>query len=498
MATMKTDVERAYDALTEKRERYNLLFNYYEGAQPLIYSTEHLSDLFRRIEARWVQNWSAVVVDAALERLTFKGWEVDSSSAGADGKAKATPKTNPAGNLLTQIGAATDIEIEVYDAIKDALITGEGFVIAWPDEDDPKAFDIYANDPRLVHVFYEPDRPKEMEFAAKWWRVGNATLMNLYYPERIEHWVGPKHPRSGKAFVPLEGTTVDDDGSEVEAVPVEDNPYGRVPVFHLRTSRRGPGGELRKIVSTQDAVNKLLADMMVASEFGSFPQRYAITEQDTSKLKISPGTLWSLQPADEGVQPTAVGAFPTVDVQQYLGAMDKLAASIAIVSRTPKHYFFGQGGDPSGEALIAMEAPLVKKCEHYGELFGQVWRELGVFLLACKGTTVDPGSVAAVWDSMQTQQPISTTTALLNYVRAGMPLESALRELGWGPDEIKQVMDDKAAEPSAPPSFGAAVAGFAQGGVPGTYPPAGPAGPGTPPPKNGSGAVPQPKGSTTS
>jgi hypothetical protein len=467
VAAAKSDPERAYDALTEKRARYDLLYSYYEGAQPLVYSTEHLSDLFRKIEARWVQNWCSVVVDSALERLTFKGFAVEEKGAGG----------SAAADKLTELGAATDIEIEAYDVHKDAFITGEGFLLAWPDEDG--GFDLYANDPRLVHVFYEPEQPKQMQLAAKWWRAGDATLLNLYYEDRIEHWVGPKNPRSGKAFEPA---IEDVEGNAV--APVDDNPHGRIPVFHLRTTRRGPGGELRKLLSAQDAVNKLLADMMVASEFGSFPQRYVITEQDTSKLKIAPGQLWAFTPADEGVQPTAAGSFPAVDVQQYLGAMDKLAASIAIVSRTPQHYFFGQGGTPSGEALIAMEAPLVKKCEHYGELFGQVWRELGEFMLEVSGTAYAPGSVSAVWGPTQTQQPISTTMALLNYVKSTMPLTTALRELGWGPDELAQMEDDKAAEPPAP-SLGAAISGFARG-VPGAYPaggmaPAVPAPPGAPP-----------------
>jgi adenylate cyclase len=41
-----------------------------------------------------------------------------------------------------------------------------------------------------------------------------------------------------------------------------------------------------------------------------------------------------------------------------LTAIDKMASTIAIITRTPKHYFYSQGGDPSSEALIAMEAPL--------------------------------------------------------------------------------------------------------------------------------------------
>jgi len=462
----KTDPEHAYDALTEKRARYDLLYAYYEGNQPLVYSTERLSDIFRKIEARWVQNWVSVVVDAALERLTFKGFEVDETAGG-------TPE---ASKRLMTLAAGTDLEIEAYDAHKDALITGEGFLLAWPDEEN--GFDLYANDPRMVHMFYEPDRPKVPEFAAKWWAAEGATLLNLYYLDRIEHWVGPKNPRSGRSFLPLEDGGLDERGEPIPSEPVEENPYGTIPVFHFRMSRRGPGGEIGRLTSPQDGVNKLLADMMVTSEFGSFPQRWAITEQDTSKLKIGPGQLWSFTPGDEGVQPTQVGSFDSADPRNYTEPLNMLATHIAIISRTPKHYFYGQGGDPSGEALIAMEAPLTKKCQHYSELFGQVWRELGAFLLDASGISVPPGTISAVWDTMDTQQPLNTTTALVNYIKAGLPLATALRELGWGPDEIAQMEDDKAAEP-ATPTLGSAMQTFDQG-VPGAYPTASPAAPSTP------------------
>jgi hypothetical protein len=71
--------------------------------------------------------------------------------------------------------------------------------------------------------------------------------------------------------------------------------------------------------------------------------------------------IMDLAAGDAGTQPTSAGAFPAADLSNFLTAMDKLAASISAITSTPKHYFFDQGGQLSGEALIALEAPLNKK-----------------------------------------------------------------------------------------------------------------------------------------
>ena len=46
--------------------------------------------------------------------------------------------------------------------------------------------------------------------------------------------------------------------------------------------------EIAMVMSNQDAINKLLADMMVAAEFGAFRQRYIISQVDPGSLKNAP------------------------------------------------------------------------------------------------------------------------------------------------------------------------------------------------------------------
>jgi len=65
----KGDLQKAYDALSAKQTAVAGPWAYYDGDHPLVYSTERLRKIFKNLEARFIENWCAVVVDAVLERL---------------------------------------------------------------------------------------------------------------------------------------------------------------------------------------------------------------------------------------------------------------------------------------------------------------------------------------------------------------------------------------------------------------------------------------------
>jgi hypothetical protein len=69
----------------------------------------------------------------------------------------------------------------------------------------------------------------------------------------------------------------------------EDNTFGVIPVFELKSQ-----GEIFKVITLQDAINKLFADMMASAEFGTLPQKYIISNADSTGLKNSPNEIWSL------------------------------------------------------------------------------------------------------------------------------------------------------------------------------------------------------------
>ena len=421
MAT-KTDLERAFDTLRAKQEPLTKLWNYYDGDQPLKYSTERLRSAFQNINARFNQNWCAVVVDSVSDRLSFKGFEITDNQAAAD--------------MLNAVFNSQRISTDIYDAHEAALVCGESYVITWVDENG--MVEAFYNDPRMVHLFYEMDNPKVKEYAAKWWHDDDGRWkMNLYYLDRIEHYetrVMQDAPTESKSFSPSDPDH-------------ESNEFGIIPVFHLRISRRKVKSELTNVITLQDAVNKLLADMMVAAEFGAFKQRWIISNSDTKDLKNAPGNIWSLPASDSDGQGTQVGEFNETNLDMYLNSIDKLVNSIAIITRTPKHYFMSTGANVSGDALIALESPLVRKVKRYADIFDDTWVEMARFLLDLLGQDqIMPDQIKPVWGVVVSIQPQAEAATRESAIRAGLPLVTQLRREGWTQKDIEQMQEDKLAE----------------------------------------------------
>lgn len=423
---MLSDLDRAFATLKAKTELYTKLWDYYDGDHPLVYAAERLREVFQFRESRFSENWAAVVVDSELERIHLETFAIGTDAAAAD--------------TLNDLFAETELSLDADDVHKAALVTGEAYVIAWKD-DETDAVEAYYHDPRMTHVFYDPEHPRHKRFAAKWW-IGEddeKRYLNLYYPDRIEYYISAQ-----------KATSVSSGRGLKERQPSEDNPFGVVPVFHFRTDRRAVTSRLKNVIEPQDALNKLLADMMVSAEFGAFRQRWAIGNSDTSALKNAPNEIWRIPAADGVEQPVSVGEFNATDLTNYLNAIDRMSSAIGVITRTPKHFFFSQGGDPSGEALIAMEAPLNKKAQKAIDHFIPEWRRLGVFLLQLTGVEVRERDVEPLFDRPETVQPRTDAEIRQMDVSSGIPLVTVLRRQGWTEAELEQLEADRqAAAPTA-------------------------------------------------
>jgi len=442
---MASDLELAVAALTGKKRRYDALWRYYDGEQPLVYSSEKLKEIFSGLEARFTENWCAVVVDSVLDRLELYTPTVAGDEALAAQLA----------GLWEQTGLVDD----EYGVHEDVTVTGESFVVAWPD-DEEGVVQAFHNDARLCHAEYDAKNPWQMRFAAKWWNNGDGIRLTLYYVDRLEYYASRRSFKAGemptaKAFEPW--------APGPDGAAVAENPYGQIPVFHFRSNRRKPKSQLVNVVEVQDAVNKLLADMMVAAEFGAFPQRYVISSAGIANLKNNPNAIWDLVAAEQGMQATTPGQFVATELQNYLNAINKLSADIGIITRTPRHYFYQQGGDPSGEALLAMESPLMKKAHRLQQTLVPTWRDLAAFLLRLQGQEVVTQQIRVVYAPVETVQPRSTAEIRKLAVEAGVPLRTHLRRAeNWSEVDVAQLDDDRAAERVAERSYAEAVLGAAQ------------------------------------
>jgi hypothetical protein len=419
---MTDDLEVAVATLLYKTPRYTRYWDFYQGHFPLIYATEGLTDLFSGIRARFSQNWSAVVIDSVIDRIQLQRIRV------AD--------NDEASEQLATLMEASEVVLESEDVHLAALVTGEAFVIAWPDEESGQP-EAYYNDSRNVHLFYEADQPRRKRFAAKWW-IGDDghRYVTLYYADRLEYYRSINLVRSDDTQPLLFANEVSN-GKSFAATALEPNPYGLIPVFHFRRERRVISSELANVIEPQNAINKLLSDMMIAAEFGAFPQRYIISQASPGKFKNAPNLIWDIPGSDGEGQPTAVGQFASTELSNYLEAIDKWTTAIAIISRTPKHYFFGQGGDPSGEALIAMEAPLNHKAQKYITRWTATWSELAQFMMMVAGMgVIADDAIIPVFEEPETIQPYTQALIRKESVAAGIPLMWQMEQEGYTEQEL--------------------------------------------------------------
>jgi len=406
-----SDLEKAFITLKGKNERIVMRNQYYEGDQPLVYSNKRLSDVFGGSFAKFNLNWCSVVVESTLDRIDLKGFDV----------VNANGETN---KKLDMIWNKYHIELDAEEVHKDALITSESYVIAWKRPDG--TIDVYPNKSSMCHIFYEPEFPKQKKFAAKWYfGTDEKWHITLYYRDRLEYYIssGKEIPESVGSFKPTKKAAK--------------NPFEEIPVFHFRCP-----GELEDLLTVQDAINKMFADMMVAGEFGAFKQRWIVSNSDTSQLKNKPGMVWELPGSDGTGEDTQVGEFTGEDLSKFWKAIDGLANYVAIKSRTPKYYLTEVGAGISGDALIAMEAPLVKKAEKRIKQFSVTWQELAAFLLKLDGITTDQANVVPLWSRVKSEQPLAETQAINFGVSSGLPLVTMLRRQGWTKVEIAQMLAD--------------------------------------------------------
>ena len=393
-----SDLQKLLDALEAKAMQHTLRMNYYAGQHPLVFANAKLHEVFRK-SVVFVQNWTEVICNATADRLRILA---------IDGNEKAP--------LEYIESLASDVHLA-------CAICGEAYVVAWPTAGGAAA---YYHDPRKAHVFYDENAPDIPEWGGKIWCDSEGRRnVALYYRDRIERYVAPKDATKAEAFI------LDSENSG-------QNLTGMLPIFHFRRDSLRMTGELTAgVLNIQDAVNKLFTDMMVASEYSSFPQRWAIGNFDTSKpISIGPGTLAAFPGSVQGEQPVSLGAFPTSSPSQYLEPIERLAGSIATISRTPRHYFTGTGGDPSGEALAAMESPLVAKILQIQNRISSTWNSLLAF--GWGGGTI-------IWDDPHTVQPMAQAQIRKTNVEAGIPIQTVLRDEGWTEEQLQTLIEDQSA-----------------------------------------------------
>lgn len=448
---------------------------YYDGHQPLAFASQKFRDAFGSRFREFSSNFMSLVVDAPAERVEVQGFRFRDAEGDAD--------------IWRRIWQENDLDAGSQLAHTEALMKGVAYAIVEPSPDGTPV--VTVEDPLdCVVETAAKDRTQRVAALKRWVDDEGHLVAYLHLPDAVFKYrsvarVTTVTTELPAGDLPLEPSSVRWTRLEVPDEPWPlPNPLGVVPVVPLPNRPRLSGrswsvtgvpvhldgrSEIAGVMSNQDAINKYRADALVASEFAAFRQRWAIgidipvdpeTGRPIEPFKPAVDRLWTFprpDPEDPNQAFPQVGEFAATDLLPYKLMIETEVGHISSISRIPYHFFLGQPQaiPPSGESLKSSEAGLVRKVGRIALHLGEGWEEvMRLCLLAMGDARGRIRSAETIWRDPETQNEAVRTDAVLKQFQAGViDLESAQEQLGYSPEQVRQMRDRReaqAAEPAPP------------------------------------------------
>lgn len=441
-ADRRTLPEQLRDALLEalgaRQSALKRFDDYYTGRHKLLFATIKFRETFGNLFQSFSDNWCDLVVDASAERLRVDGFRFGGEDAQAD---------TDAWELWQRNGLDAESELAHTEAIK----LGCAYALVYPDDGGEPA--IQLESPTTAIVLVDPAQGrKRLAGLRDWvdeWGVEHCVL---YTSSDVLWW---EREGANKGWT--------------ESVGSGANPLGVVPLVplpNMPTLRDRQGrSDIERVIPVQDAVNKLCSDMIVASEFAAFPQRW-VTGVDiprypegdpnagqplpsfTKQFLAGAGTVF----ADEH-ETARFGNFTVSDLGIYARAIEMFVQHVAAQTRTPPHYLLGaMGSFPSGESLKATETGLVAKVRRKQLAFGEGWEEAIRLAFAVAGDEERASSalLETIWMNPESRSTAEVTDAAVKMDSIGIPRPALWEYIGATPAQIER-WEAMGAETGPPP-----------------------------------------------
>lgn len=419
---------------TRKRviKRYD---DYFSGRHNLYFSTPKFRSKFGTLLEGLKDNWTQIVVEAALERMRVNGFRWGDDPLG-DEEAWRIWQTN-----------RMDAESSVL--LREMLINGVAYVLVDPFVQDRGAIpDITVEHPEQVIVAMEPGSRWKRAAALKMWEDDwGETLATLYLPNGIYKFKKVHDSSSSRVILP-QGTRFSDWAPrevDSEAWPLP-NPVGVVPMVPFENKARmlkEGESEIENVIPNQDAVNKFLADMLIASEAAAFRQRYVTgwddgdedsDEVDPPRFDSDAASLWWT--ASEKAK---FGEFAATELANYVKAIENRVQSIASQSRTPPHYFYLTGQFPSGESIKSAETGLVSKVRDKLGFTGESFEDVIRLVFRIKGDSKgDDMSSETIWGDPESRTESEAVDGAVKLKALGIADEVLQERIGLTPKQIRR------------------------------------------------------------
>ena len=404
--------------IDEPVAKYSDLERYYSGTQPLAFLASEAREALGTRFGRMATNLPRLAITSLTERLRVSGF------TGVD---------------VWDDWLRNDMDELSAVAHREALLLGSSYVLVWVDQYSRPL--VTVESAKRMACLRDPGT-RRITHALKRWETDTTTEAVLYGPDEIVRY------RANSTGATTAGFKV---------IDIIRNPLGVPPVVRLLNSDRilDEGvSEIEDLKPLVDALNKILVDMMVASEYTGRPRRYATgieleEEPVLDENGEETGETVAVNPYPESnrmmIAEEAAAKFGQLepgDLSSYNNAVDILLSQVSANSALPHHYLGILENQPaSADSLRASEASLTSRAEARQKQFGRAWEDVARLIIAVRDG-VDPLNVdvRCKWSDASTRSVSAEADATVKLVSAGvLPVTYALQRLGYTDDEIEKI-----------------------------------------------------------
>ena len=369
---------------------------YYQGDHPDVYATPKLAQSFKELVGSMTENYCGLAVGARLSRLQITGWTgPDAETAtGLWEKSRLGQRQDRLWRWALSFGTAW-IAVTREGADTTLNVVPPTRMAGLRDPMDPNSFRVAGQVFQHLKGDGTPDKRR---------------TITLYYPEETLAYEGEGADYT--KYTVVEGSQSPGLGF-VPAVDVA--PYGDGPVL------------IDEISQSQDRINKLCSNKLVAAEFGAFRQRVFFTRQEVTNydLRNAPDNAIVLDP-DHGA--TRVQEMSVTELSNYDNSKTSEIDGLFTIAGLPRHMRVNAGANPSGEAIKADEMPLVEHLLNHQREGGEALVDLMRLL------DVD---AAPVWRNPVPAEELAEAQVVSEYAAVGVPWQTTVaRYAGWSEEEI--------------------------------------------------------------
>lgn len=448
--------------LEKHRPAYVLAWEQYEGSAAEFFASDaRVNTELAKYSEHFRINVTRKVVKARLNRLKINSLSVADSTEVVQELFK------------TQVYNGNELDIELPSWLEKLAVYGDAYILVWPAEDanvtdDGTAdkVDVFVHSPLTMRAIYSSANSRIVDFVIHAWQRRDGFLRaDLYYDrdeDNIERYVSIKTMDDLRG--PDGSVAVEYEEGMFEVLPADDeddgghitHAYDRLPVFHARTSRPYGRPEHKDAYGPQNALNKLVASHLAAVDWYVFPYRYALSKAGTTGADLNdwnkdnrqvpaaggaagsraverrrqrPGTMNKFHNTD------AVGQLEPAPVANFLDPIGAYIRILGEVTDTPMSGIDRTGAAESGESRRAHLDGLLSAVENLQLVARGPLVDAMEFALTVLGEPEQ--SVNLAWKPTQKIDDTEGWLGVKAKEDAGVPIEVALTEAGYLPEEIE-------------------------------------------------------------